>query len=87
MVIIRVHCCACGGVWDVYSKLREYDASRVCPHCESRIEGATWREKVLPAFDAVRNANVTLTEDHYEYHTARFEVDFISDATFENAKK
>lgn len=86
MVYLRIHCYSCGGEWSVYSKLREYDAARTCPHCESRIDGDTWRQKVLPAFSAANAANVALMDDHVNYHTAPFEVDFIADSVFERAK-
>ena len=85
MVLIRIHCDSCGGSWDVYSSLRDFDQARQCPHCEHRIDGATWREKILPAFDAARLANLGLHSDHCEYHTAPFTVDFIADTIYTNA--
>ena len=87
MVIMRVHCGACGGVFEVYQKLREYDKARQCPHCEARIDGVTWREKILPAYIEVMAANLALSQDHVEYHTAPFEVDFIADTKFVNSRR
>ena len=51
MLYMRVHCDYCGGTFEIYPKLREYDKARQCPHCDSRIDGTTWREKILPAFN------------------------------------
>ena len=82
MLIMRVHCGYCGGEWEIYPKLREYDKAHQCPHCDSRIDGTTWREKVLPAFLEVREANLALARDHVDYHCAPFEIDFIADGHF-----
>ena len=85
MAFLRIHCAFCGGVWEVYHKQRELDQARSCPHCDARIDGATWREQVLPAYNTMRGANGALLDDHVSYHCPRFEVDYINDGTFQNA--
>lgn len=87
MVIIRVRCDSCGGTWEAYSKLREFDQVRECPHCGKRIDRLTWQQNILPAFDAVRAANMELMNDHIKYHAPVFQVDFIADSLFANASK
>lgn len=85
MAFLRIHCAYCGGTWEVYHKQRELDQARSCPHCDARIDGATWRDQVLPAYNTMRGANGALLDDHVSYHCARFEVDYINDGTFQNA--
>ena len=87
MPYLKIHCSYCGGTWDVYHKQREYDAARQCPHCDARIDGATWREKILPAYNSMRAANMALLDDHVQNHCPRLEVDFVFDGTFQNADK
>lgn len=87
MPYLKIHCDYCGGTWDVYHKQREYDAARQCPHCDARIDGATWRGKILPAYNSMRAANMALLDDHVQNHCPRFEVDFVNDGTFQNADK
>ena len=87
MVIMRIHCGACGGTWEVYRKQRDVSASRACPHCDYTIDRETWAKKILPAFQAVGAANMALASDHTEKHTAEFEIDYISDGQFQNASK
>ena len=86
MLYMRVYCDYCSGTFEVYPKLREYDKARQCPHCDSRIDGTTWREKILPAFNEVCEANLALARDHVDHHTALFEIAFIADGKFANAK-
>ena len=85
MVIMRIHCGACGGQWEVYSRQRDNAAARICPHCEHRIDGKTWEKKILPAFQAVGAANMALAYNHADKHVTDFEVDFIADGKFKNA--
>lgn len=86
MGYLKIKCGCCGGTWEVYRKLREYDAARTCPHCDKRIAGDTWREKVLPAYNAMFDANIALGQDHVNYHTADFEVSYIPNGTYTNAQ-
>ena len=85
MAYLRIHCAYCGGTWDVYHRQLDLDPARRCPHCDSRIDGATWREKVLPAYNTMRAANMGLLDDHIQHHCPAFEVDCIADGTFQNA--
>ena len=85
MAFLRIHCAYCGGTWDVYHRQRELDPARRCPHCDSHIDGETWREKILPAYNTMRAANMGLLDDHMQHHCPRFEVDYINDGTFQNS--
>lgn len=87
MMYIRIHCGSCGGTWPVFPRFREYEAARICPHCEKRIAGDTWHDKILPAFANAVNANLALATDHSNSKTAEFEVDFIADGNFACADK
>lgn len=84
-MFMRIHCGACGGVWEVYRRGRDTSGARMCPHCDFSIDGDTWVKKILPAFQAVGAANMELEADHIEKHTGEFEVDFIADGIFQNA--
>ena len=84
---MRIHCGSCGGTWEVYPRQREYDAARICPHCEKRIAGDTWQNKILPAYTIARNANLAIAADHIDTHSADFEIDFIADGKFKCADK
>ena len=85
MAFLRIHCAYCGGTWDVYHRQRELDPALRCPHCDSKIDPATWRDQILPAYNSMRGANGALLDDHISYHTPRFEVDYINDGTFQNS--
>ena len=87
MIIMRFHCDSCGGKWDVYAHMKEYDQSRTCPHCGQRIDADTWQKSILPAYKAVKAANEVIYHDHIEFHSGVFAVDFIADTVFENAKR
>lgn len=87
MVYMKIHCGYCGGQWEVYSRQRDISSARICPHCDQRIDGDTWANKILTAFQAVGAANMALSFDHIEKHNAEYEVDFIADGHFRNADK
>lgn len=87
MVYMKLHCGACGGTWEVYRRQRDTAAARACPHCDYTIDKDTWKEKILPAFQAVCDANLALASDHTEKHTAEFQIDFMADGKFQNADK
>ena len=86
MGYLRIKCGSCGGAWEVYPKLRKYDAARTCPHCDQRITDETWKKKILPAYNAMLDANTALTQDHVNYHNAAFEVSYIANGTYTNAQ-
>lgn len=87
MIYMKIHCGSCGGQWEVYSRMRDTTAARICPHCDQKIDGDTWVNKILPAFQAVGAANTALSFDHMEKHTAEYEIDFIADGHFQNSDK
>lgn len=87
MVYMKVHCDSCGGTWEVYARSRGLDPARVCPHCGRRIDAGTWKNRVLPAFDAVKAATVELAHDSADKHLPMFQVDFIADSLFACANK
>ena len=85
MIVMRLHCGACGGTWEVYTRQRDSKTARICPHCEHKINRDTWEDKILPAFQAAGAANLALVSDSVNNHTGDFEVDFIADGRFPNA--
>lgn len=87
MMYMRIHCSSCGGIWDVYPRQREFDAARICPHCEKRIAGDTWHDKILPAYSSAVGANLALATDHTNSRMGEFEIDFIADGKFKCADK
>lgn len=84
MPFLRIHCDYCGGMWDVYRKMRWIDTAARCPHCDARIDGTTWA-KILQAYDNMQAVNKELLDDHVTRHLPKFEVDYINDGTFKNA--
>lgn len=86
MAFLKIHCGYCGGTWDVYHRVRKFDTAGRCPHCDSRIDGATWA-KILTAYDAMRAANLDLVDDHNMRHLPQFEVDYINDSKFQDNDK
>lgn len=87
MGYIKIHCHYCGGTWEVYKKLLDVDAARACPHCFKSIDSQTWKRQVVPAFHALDDANRELFKDTTGYRVPLFEVDYIADTIFANAKK
>ena len=63
------------------------DAARACPHCFKSIDSQTWERQVVPAFHALDDANRELFKDTTGYRVPLFEVDYIADTIFANAKK
>ena len=65
---LKIDCGYCGRSWDVYDRADnlQADTSRKCPHCGAKIERVTWANYVVPAFRAVRAANLQLANDHAE---------------------
>lgn len=77
MGFLRIHCGGCGQVWEVYRKVKEYDASRECPQCGKRIDPTTWHKHVLRAFDYMADANLAVMQDHVDYHQGAFKLDYV----------
>ena len=82
MAYMRVHCGYCGGTWEVYRRTVNDEAARVCPHCESKIDGQTWERSVKPAFAAVHGANAELYKDHAHFNNPLFYFDVEADHIF-----
>lgn len=87
MGFLKIHCHYCGGGWEVYKKLLGVDAARQCPHCFQSIDGQTWEKQVVPAFHALDDANREIYKDSTGNRVPLFEVDYLADTIFENAKK
>lgn len=85
MGLLRIKCHGCGQTWEAYRHNRKMGAARTCPHCGERIDGKTWEEFVLPAFDAMQNANVELMNDHVNFHKPIFQLEYWEDMLFPNA--
>ena len=83
MAFMKIHCGYCGQAWEIYYRddWHSRKASE-CPHCQSRIDRQTWENQILPAFDALCDANADLFRAHTGQHTALFTVDFIEDRYF-----
>lgn len=58
MAFMRIFCAHCRGKWELYPRdpLSTKNAA-TCPHCGSRIDEHTWTTAILPAFEAVSQAN------------------------------
>ena len=85
MAYLRIHCGYCGGTWDVYHSQKDIDPARTCPHCDQKIDRSTWQGNILPAYNAMRTANLELLNNHVQQHATRFAVDFVADGEFQNA--
>lgn len=85
MAFLKIHCGYCGGTWDVYHKVRKFNTTGRCPHCDSRIDDATWA-KILTAYDAMNAVNMELHTNHEFKHMPWFEADYINDGKFKDAK-
>ena len=80
---LRIHCGYCGGTWDVYGRDNWHEkTARTCPHCDSRIDGQTWENQILPSFGAMMDSNRELMKDHTGYNQPIFTVDYIEDHFF-----
>ncbi len=88
MAYLRIHCAACGGVWEVYHRDNWNDGkARQCPHCSAEIDSQTWEKQVLPAFGAVHDANAELYKDHTGYDKPLFSVDVMANSIYPNRKE
>lgn len=88
MVYLRIHCAACGGVWEVYHRDNwNNDKARQCPHCSAEIDRQTWEKQILPAFGAVHDANAELFKDHKGNDKPLFYVDVIADRSCQDRKE
>lgn len=88
MSYLRIHCEACGGVWEVYHRDNwNNDKARQCPHCFAEIDRQTWEKEVLPAFGAVHGANAELHKDHTGYDKPLFYFDVMTDRPCQNRKE
>lgn len=82
MCVLRIHCNACGGSWELYHRDIYNKAHRKCPHCGKEIDQQTYTDKILPAWSACIDANTVLYNDHLQHHRAIFTIDFIADHIF-----
>ncbi len=88
MAYLRIHCAACGRVWEVYHRDNwNNDKARQCPHCFAEIDRQTWEKQVLPAFGAVHDANAELYKDHTGYDKPLFSVDVMANSIYPNRKE
>ena len=88
MSYLRIHCEACGGVWEVYHRDNwNNDKARQCPHCFAEIDRKTREKEVLPAFGAVHDANAELHKDHTGYDKPLFYFDVMTDRPCQNRKE
>ena len=80
MAYLKISCAVCRRDWEVYGRDElGGKKARTCPHCDSRIDGKTWEEFILPALRAFDKANKELANDNVEYHTPLFQFDIYSD--------
>lgn len=86
MAHLQIHCCSCGGTWQVYSNNYKSSKARDCPYCGHSIERQTWERQILPAFGMVADANCELYKDHVGYHAPMFTFDVVEDMFFANAQ-
>lgn len=86
MGYIRIHCGYCGGTWEVYRRQMDISNARICPHCDSRIDSDTWASKIMPAVEKMNKVNLDLIDHHLKNHSAGYEVDYIADGYFQDAK-
>lgn len=85
MGMLKIRCGYCGQSWEIYSRSDWHrHANRTCPHCDSKIDGKTWENKVLPAYIAMCEANAELLHDHAEYGQPIFSIDYVEDHYFPN---
>ena len=76
---LRVHCGRCGNFWELYSRDNwQSDNSRVCPHCNAKVDEQTWKNQIIPAFNSVSDANNELVRDVTGYGKAHFSIDVIA---------
>ncbi len=88
MAYLRIHCEACGGVWEVYHRDNwNNDKARQCPHCFAEIDRQTWEKDVLSAFSAVHDANAELYKDHTGNDKPLFYFDVMADRPCQNRKE
>ena len=88
MSYLRIHCEACGGVWEVYHRDNwNNDKARQCHHWFAEIDRQTWGNEVLPAFGAVHDANAELHKDHTGYDKPLFYFDVMTDRPCQNRKE
>lgn len=87
MAYMRIHCEVCGGTWEIYHRDNwNDDKARQCPHCFAKIDRQLWQKEVLPAFNAVHDANAELFKDSVGYHRPQFTFDVIADHLYQNRK-
>lgn len=82
MAYMTINCDYCGGAWEVYRRDRDNMKARRCPHCAAQITAETWKDKVLPSFDGMRELEERLSADHELNHFPQFEISFHTDIWF-----
>lgn len=87
MAYLKIHCETCGDTWEVYHRDRDAnDKARQCPHCNAKIDWHVWRNEVVPALEAVHNANAALSQDHAAHHRQLFTFDVVADHLYRNRR-
>ena len=85
MAYLKIYCDFCGQIWDVYSRSKKDNQSKVCPHCGAEIDPQSWW-KMVSALDEVQEANRELLTDHEVYHFPLFQFDVVEDQYFSKKK-
>lgn len=86
MGFLRIRCDYCGGNWEVYQHLKKDEKARQCPHCFKEIDSQTWENQICPSWGAMEDSNLELVKDTTGYGNTLFEVSYIGDIIFKNAR-
>lgn len=79
MAFLRIYCNECGGKWEIYRRDNWNDeTARQCPHCFLQINRDVWEKEILPAFNAVHDANAELFKESTGYSKPLFSFDVVT---------
>lgn len=87
MAYVKLHCETCGGEWEVYGRDIKDDKARQCPHCTAKIDRQMWEREVIPAYEAVKEANAALFTENACRHRPLFTFDVVADHLYQNRHK
>ena len=88
MAYLRIHCEACGGVWEVYHRDNwNNDKARQCPHCFAEIDRQTWEKRSYRLSELYMTLMRNYTKDHTGYDKPLFYFDVMTDRPCQNRKE